>query len=135
MLNFDPKFLMLLPHSMPKYAFKMLLGSNANFLCSNLLYKINILEICQKSQQNLSLVMLIARDACLKKHVICEYWCRYWYIVRWWFLSRFLNGLYQMFVWMYTVTFSYVLFNCWVISFSNVWLNLFILHYNVYTLW
>ena len=54
--------------------FKMLLGSNANFLCSNLPYNMNILEISKKSQPNLSLagdayiaVMLIKKT--LKKRV------------------------------------------------------------------
>ena len=41
--------------------FKMLLGSNANFLCSNLPYNMNISEIIKKSQPNLS------RDAYKKK--------------------------------------------------------------------
>ena len=36
MLNFEPKNFQFLPHPTPKYMFKMLLGSNANFLCSNL---------------------------------------------------------------------------------------------------
>ena len=39
--------------------FKMLLGSNATFLCCNLPYNMNISEISKKSQPNLSLVMLI----------------------------------------------------------------------------
>ena len=42
----------------------MLLGSNANCICSNLTYNTNILEISKKSKPNLS------RDA-YKKNVYC----------------------------------------------------------------
>ena len=43
----------------PNYMFKMLLGSNANFVCSNRPYNTNFYEISKTSQPNLSLVMLI----------------------------------------------------------------------------
>ena len=39
--------------------FKMLLGSNANFLCSNLPYNTNILEISKKSQPNFAQINLL----------------------------------------------------------------------------
>ena len=68
MLNFETKFLKFLPYHTPKCMFKMLLGSNANFLRSNLPYKTNILEI--SSQPNLSLVMLI--DVMLIKKTCIE---------------------------------------------------------------
>ena len=69
MLNFEPKNFKFLANHTPKYMFKMLLGSNANFLCSNLPYNTHILEISEKSQPNLSMVMLIG--AMLIKKTMC----------------------------------------------------------------
>ena len=70
MLNFEPKMFKFLPNHTPKYMFKMLLGSNSNFLCSNFPYNTNILETSKKSQPNLSLVMLIGAMLIKKKRVL-----------------------------------------------------------------
>ena len=59
-VSFWAKFLKFYPYLSPKYMFAMPFGSNANFLCSNILYN-TIFEICKiKFQPNLSLVMLLA---------------------------------------------------------------------------